>query len=58
VFKVPNDPEMAPVEKELKGLSELFTKACLVGAYSQNPEFNQVLSEYQTNRKIQGNIFG
>lgn len=45
VLKTSNDPALSPVEKELKGLSELFEKSCLVGNYSPNEDVNQVLSE-------------
>jgi hypothetical protein len=45
VLKVSTNTEMAPVEKELKALSEFFTSACLVGKYSSNSEFERILSE-------------
>lgn len=46
VMKISTDPSLASVEKELKGLSELFTKSCLVGDYSSNDDLNRLLSEY------------
>lgn len=46
VFKVSTDPALASVEKELKGLSELFSKSCLVGDYSSNEDLNRLLSKY------------
>lgn len=46
IIKISTDPSIASVEKELKGLSELFTKSCLVGDYSSNEDFNRLLSKY------------
>lgn len=48
VLQISSDPALSPVEKELKGLSELFEKSCLVGNYSPNGDVNQVLSELKT----------
>jgi len=49
VLQTSNDPSLSPVEKELKGLSELFEKSCLVGNYSPNQEVNQVLKKRYSN---------
>lgn len=45
VLKTSTDPTLAPLEKELKGLSELFSKSCLVGTYSPKEDVNQMLSK-------------
>jgi hypothetical protein len=49
VFKVDADTTLAPVERELKALSELFSQSCLVGTYSPNPEFNAKLKKSYPN---------
>ncbi|XP_055551682.1 transferrin [Wyeomyia smithii] len=49
LFKLATDPEMAPLEKELKGLSELFGSSCLVGKYSPNDEVNRLLKKRYPN---------
>ncbi|XP_055585665.1 transferrin [Uranotaenia lowii] len=49
LFKLANDPDMAPLEKELKGLSELFSSSCLVGKYSPNDEVNRQLKKTYPN---------
>lgn len=46
LFKPAEDVNLPAVERELKGLSELFSKSCLVGKYSSNAEYNQLLSEH------------
>lgn len=48
VFKVDPDTALSPVERELKALSELFTKSCLVGTYSANSEVDALLSKIQS----------
>lgn len=48
VIKISTDPALASVEKELKGLSELFSKSCLVGDYSSNDDLNRSLSKWGT----------
>lgn len=45
VLKIAADPNMSAVEKELKALSEFFSKGCLVGRYSPDQEFNALLSK-------------
>lgn len=45
ILKISNDPQLTFVEKELKGLTELFTKSCLVGKWSPNAEVNAALSK-------------
>lgn len=45
VLKLPSDPQLSFVEKELKGLTDLFSSSCLVGTYSPNEEVNRVLSK-------------
>lgn len=49
VFKLANDPELSPFEKELKGLSDLFGSSCLVGKYSPNDEVNRLLKKRYSN---------
>lgn len=49
LFKLATDPEMAPLEKELKGLSDLFGSSCLVGKYSPNDEINRLLKKRYSN---------
>ncbi|XP_053682480.1 transferrin [Sabethes cyaneus] len=49
LFKLASDPELAPLEKELKGLSELFGSSCLVGKYSPNDEVNRLLKKRYSN---------
>lgn len=49
IFKVDSDTSLSPVERELKALSELFTKSCLVGKYSANPEVNAKLKKTYPN---------
>lgn len=45
VLKTSNSPSKSPVEKELAGLSQLFSKSCLVGTYSPQDDVNQMLSK-------------
>lgn len=45
VLKITASTSLSPLEKELKGLSELFSKSCLVGTYSPQDEVNQMLSK-------------
>lgn len=52
VLQISSDSTLSPVEKELKGLSELFTQSCLVGKYSPSTEVNQVLSKYEIKSTI------
>lgn len=40
------DPDLSPRENELKALSTLFSKACIVGKWSEDPEVNSKLSEF------------
>lgn len=49
LFKLATDPEMSPLEKELKGLSDLFGSSCLVGKYSPNDEVNRLLKKRYSN---------
>ncbi|XP_058445332.1 transferrin [Malaya genurostris] len=49
LFKLADDPELSPLEKELKGLSELFGSSCLVGKYSPNDEVNRLLKKRYSN---------
>lgn len=48
-FKVDPDVHLAPVERELKALSEFFTQSCLVGTYSTNTEFDYKLKKAYPN---------
>lgn len=45
VLKITASTSLSPLEKELKGLSDLFTKSCLVGTYSPQDDVNQMLSK-------------
>lgn len=45
VLKITASTALSPLEKELKGLSELFSKSCLVGTYSPQEDVNQMLSK-------------
>ncbi|XP_055619783.1 transferrin [Toxorhynchites rutilus septentrionalis] len=49
LFKMADDPELSPLERELKGLSELFSSSCLVGQYSPNDEVNRLLKKRYSN---------
>uniref|UniRef100_U5EVY8 Transferrin n=1 Tax=Corethrella appendiculata TaxID=1370023 RepID=U5EVY8_9DIPT len=49
VLKFSSDPELSPTEKELKALSEFFSKACLVGKYSPNDEINRLFKKRYSN---------
>lgn len=40
-----NDPQYSARENELRALSSLFSKGCLVGTWSPDPSINQRLSE-------------
>lgn len=40
-----NDQQISPRENELKALSTLFSKACIVGKWSADPEINKKLSK-------------
>lgn len=45
VLKIADNPQLSYVEKELQGLTDLFSQSCLVGKYSPNAEVNAALSE-------------
>lgn len=45
IFKLPSNQYLPSLERELKGLSELFTESCLVGTYSPNEEINRLYSK-------------
>lgn len=49
VFKLASNQYLPSVERELKGLSELFSKSCLVGTYSTNEELNQLYKKRYSN---------
>lgn len=40
-----NDPALSPRENELKAFSTLFSKACIVGKWSTDPDINKRLSK-------------
>lgn len=40
-----NEADLSPRENELKALSTLFSKACIVGKWSGDPEINKKLSK-------------
>lgn len=45
ILKIPSNPALSFVEKELIGLTDLFSQSCLVGKWSPNEEVNVALSE-------------
>lgn len=45
IFKLPSNEYLPSLERELKGLSELFSESCLVGRYSPNEEINRLYSK-------------
>lgn len=45
IFKLTSSQYLPSVERELKGLSELFNESCLVGTYSPNEEINRLYSK-------------
>ncbi|XP_055681544.1 transferrin [Lutzomyia longipalpis] len=49
IFKLDSDPTLPAVERELKGLSNLFSQSCLVGTYSPNDEINRSLKKKYPN---------
>ncbi|XP_055712352.1 transferrin [Phlebotomus papatasi] len=49
IFKLDNDPTIPAVEKELRGLSNLFTQSCIVGKYSPDDEINRALKKKYAN---------
>ncbi|KAJ4426279.1 hypothetical protein ANN_27091 [Periplaneta americana] len=51
-----NDPDMTPRENELHALSQLFSKACLVGKWAPDPAQNQAL-KYKRRFSIRRRIF-
>lgn len=50
VLKIADDPQLSYVEKELQGLTELFSQSCLVGKWSPNEDVNTALSKSCLNR--------
>lgn len=48
IFKLSTDQYLSSLERELKGLSELFSQSCLVGTYSPNEEINRLYSKLQS----------
>lgn len=44
IIRVSASESLSPLEKELKGLADLFTESCLVGKYSPNVDVNRILS--------------
>lgn len=44
VLQLATESSLTSIEKELKGLSELFNQSCLVGSYSSNDDLNRSLS--------------
>lgn len=47
-----NNPEYSARENELRALSTLFSKGCLVGRWSPDPEINQRLSKRQQSTEL------
>lgn len=45
VLKVSADQTITATERELKSLSQFFSKSCLVGTYSPHPEVDRLLSK-------------
>lgn len=46
ILKLSSSQYLPSVERELKGLSELFSESCLVGTYSPNEEINRLYSKH------------
>ncbi|XP_018318622.1 transferrin [Agrilus planipennis] len=44
-----NEPDLSPRENELKALSNLFSKACIVGKWSPDPKINLKLKQKYAN---------
>ncbi|KAG5675967.1 hypothetical protein PVAND_005823 [Polypedilum vanderplanki] len=49
LFKNDDDLSLSPSEREIKAFSEFFTKSCLVGKYSMNPEVNEKMKKTYPN---------
>ncbi|XP_031622773.1 transferrin [Contarinia nasturtii] len=49
IFKLSSNQYLPSVERELKGLSEVFTQSCLVGTWSSNEELNQLYKKRYSN---------
>lgn len=49
IFKVDTNLSLSPVERELKSLSALFSRSCLVGKYSDNKDVNDYLKKTYSN---------
>ncbi|XP_066992052.2 transferrin [Anabrus simplex] len=49
VLSLTSDPTLSARENELKALSQLFSKACLVGTWSEDPAINQRLKHDYSN---------
>lgn len=45
IMKLSSDQYLPSLERELKGLSELFSESCLVGRLSPNEEINRLYSK-------------
>lgn len=45
VMKISTDQYLPSLERELKGLSEVFTESCIVGRFSPNDEINRLYSK-------------
>lgn len=45
IIQISTDQYLPSLERELKGLSELFTQSCIVGRFSPNDEINRLYSK-------------
>lgn len=48
IIQISTDQYLPSLERELKGLSELFTQSCIVGRFSPNDEINRLYSKNYT----------
>lgn len=45
IIEISTDQYLPSLERELKGLTDLFSKSCLVGRFSPNDEINRLYSK-------------
>lgn len=45
IIEISTDQYLPSLERELKGLSDLFSQSCLVGRFSPNDEINRLYSK-------------
>lgn len=47
IIEISTDQYLPSLERELKGLSDLFSQSCLVGRFSPNDEINRLYSKIE-----------